>query len=76
MGKVRMELRSGALVADTLPQGQQGGESQRKDMTLHCLETSSVTVGTSAFLACHQCYCAGPSLAWGLNLWAVVCGIF
>ena len=30
----------------------------------------------SAFLACHQCYCAGSSLAWGLNLRAVVCGIF
>ena len=30
----------------------------------------------SAFLACHQCYCAGSSLAWGLNLWAVVCDIF
>ena len=28
--------------------------------------TSGVTVSTSAFLACHQCYCAGLSLAWGL----------
>ena len=35
-----------------------------------------VTVSMSAFLACHQCYCAGSSLAWGLNLRAVVCGIF
>ena len=35
-----------------------------------------VTVGTSVFLACHQCYCAGMSLAWGLNLRALVCGIF
>ena len=35
-----------------------------------------VTVGMSAFLACHQCYCAGSSLTWGLNLLAVVCGIF
>ena len=33
-------------------------------------------VGTSVFLACHQCYCAGSSLAWGLNLRALVCGIF
>ena len=35
-----------------------------------------VTVSMSAFLACHQCYCMGSSLAWGLNLRAVVCGIF
>ena len=35
-----------------------------------------VTVSMSASLACHQCYCAGSSLAWGLNLRAVVCGIF
>ena len=39
-------------------------------------ETRGVTVSMSAFLACHQCYCAGSSLAWGLNLRAVVCGIF
>ena len=38
--------------------------------------TRGVTVSMSAFLACHQCYCAGSSLAWGLNLRAVVCGIF
>ena len=38
--------------------------------------TRGVTVNMSAFLACHQCYCAGSSLAWGLNLLAVVCGIF
>ena len=31
-------------------------------------ETRGVMVSTSAFLACHQCYCAGSSLAWGLNL--------
>ena len=36
----------------------------------------AVTVSMSAFLACHQCYCAGSSLAWGLNLRAVVYGIF
>ena len=35
-----------------------------------------VTVSASAFLACNQCYCSGSSLAWGLNLRAVVCGIF
>ena len=35
-----------------------------------------VMVSMSAFLACHQCYCVGSSLAWGLNLRAVVCGIF
>ena len=38
--------------------------------------TCDVTVSMSAFLACHQCYCAGSSLVWGLNLRAVVCGIF
>ena len=38
--------------------------------------TRGVTVSMSAFLACHQCCCAGSSLAWGLNLRAVVCGIF
>ena len=38
--------------------------------------TRGVMVSMSAFLACHQCYCAGSSLAWGLNLRAVVCGIF
>ena len=38
--------------------------------------TRGVTVSMSAFLACHQCYCAGSSLAWGLNLRAVVFGIF
>ena len=38
--------------------------------------TRGVTVSMSAFLACHQCHCAGSSLAWGLNLWTVVCGIF
>ena len=38
--------------------------------------TRGVTVSMSAFLACHQCYCVGSSLAWGLNLRAVVCGIF
>ena len=38
--------------------------------------TCGVTVSTSAFLACHQCCCAGSSLAWGLNHRALVCGIF
>ena len=38
--------------------------------------TRGVTVSMSTFLACHQCYCAGSSLSWGLNLRAVVCGIF
>ena len=37
--------------------------------------TRGVTVSMSAFLACHQCYCAGSSLAGGLDLRAVVCGI-
>ena len=34
--------------------------------------TRGVTVSTSALLACHQCFCAGSSLAWGLNLRALV----
>ena len=38
--------------------------------------TRGVTVNMSAFLACYQCYCVGLSLVWGLNLRAVVCGIF
>ena len=38
--------------------------------------TLGVTVSMSAFLACHQCYWTGSSLAWSLNLQAVVCGIF
>ena len=37
--------------------------------------THGVTVSMSAFLACHQFYCADSSFAWGLNLRAVVCGI-
>ena len=37
--------------------------------------TRGVTVSASAFLACHQCCFAGSSLAWGLNLRALVCGI-
>ena len=38
--------------------------------------TRGVAVSTFAFLTCHQCYCAGSSLAWGLNHRAAVCGIF
>ena len=38
--------------------------------------TRGVAVSMSAFLACHQCYCAVSSLVWGLNLQAVVCDIF
>ena len=45
------------------------------ELSLYAL-TRGVTVSMSAFLACHQCYCAGSSLAWGLNLRAIVCGIF
>ena len=49
----------------------------KSTIALHCNgATRGVTVSVSAFLACHQCYCAGSSLAWGLNLRAVVCGIF
>ena len=38
--------------------------------------TRGVAVSMSAFLACHQFYCAGLSFAWGLNLRPVVCDIF
>ena len=38
--------------------------------------TQGVTLSMSAVLACHQCYCTGLSLAWGLNLQAIVCVIF
>ena len=47
------------------------------DLRVSCSQglTRGVTVCTSAFLACHQCSSAGSSLAWGLNLRALVCGI-
>ena len=35
--------------------------------------TRGVTVSMSAFLACDPCYCAGSSLAWGLNFRASRC---
>ena len=57
----------------------QWARSVTKRASLHLLRpdpTRGVTVSMSAFLACHQCYCAGSSLAWGLNLRALVCGIF
>ena len=38
--------------------------------------TRGVMVSMFAFPACHQCCYAGLSLAWGLNLWALVYGIF
>ena len=38
--------------------------------------THGVTVSTSASPACYQCYCAGSSFAWGLNLRDLVCDIF
>ena len=41
-----------------------------------CICMHGVTVSISAFLACHQCYCTGSSLAWGLNLCTLMCGIF
>ena len=39
--------------------------------------TRGVMVSTSAFIACHQCYSAGPSLGWdlkfsGLSLWHIL----
>ena len=46
------------------------------DVAMLVRATRVVTVSTSAFPACHQCYCAGSSLGWGLNLWALECGIF
>ena len=57
--------------------GRAGGRAAgRSDGQTDRQATRGVTVSMSAFLACHQCYCAGSSLAWGLNLRAVVCGIF
>ena len=35
-----------------------------------------IMVSMSAFLAYHQCLSVDLSLGWGLNLWALVCGIF
>ena len=48
----------------------------RDSMRIGRRATRGVTVSMSDFLACHQCYRTGSSLAWGLNLRAVVCGIF
>ena len=48
----------------------------RRETVTYIWATRGVTVSMSAFLACHQCCCAGSSLAWGLKLRAVVCGIF
>ena len=56
--------------------GHRNGEEQAVcNDRRHCA-TRGVKVSMSAFLACHQCYCADTSLAWGLNLRAVVSGIF
>ena len=41
-------------------------------LSIRELSMCGVMVSTSAFLACHQCYCVGSSLAWGLNLRALV----
>ena len=51
-------------------------DRRRLSLWLSSGSTHGVTVSMSAFLACHQCYCAGSSLAWGLNLRALVCGFF
>ena len=37
---------------------------------------SGATLGDTVSISAFQCYCTGSSLAWGLNLRAVVCGIF
>ena len=63
------------LEVDVLP-GHWGRLSKRGDLWIQCWAMRGVTVSTSAFLACHQCYCAGSSLAWGMNLQPLVCGIF
>ena len=42
----------------------------------HFERVSAVPVCQCVKCICHQCYCAGLSLLWGLNLQAVVCGIF
>ena len=49
-------------------------EAEEKDV-IKVGAMCGVVVSMSAFLACHQCYCVGSSLAWGLNLQALVCGI-
>ena len=61
----------------------QGGERMgvgEHPLILLLLQSVGATYGgmvnTSAFLAFHQCYCAGSSLTWGWNLQALVCGIF
>ena len=46
------------------------------DLKAKIWATRGVTLSTSAFLACHQCYCAGSSLAQGFNLRVLVSDIF
>ena len=58
-----------AVEEDSLPRGPRGGGSGAMIIST-C--SGRVTVSMSAFLACHQCYCEGSSLAWGLNLQAIV----
>ena len=67
-GTKREGRGEGVRVADRDPQSR--GQVQ------HIGATRGVTVSMFAFLACHQCCCAGSGLAWDLNLRAVVCGIF
>ena len=63
-------------LVSTMTPGVQAEERRSKKKKKKKKQTRGVTVSMSAFLACHQCYCEGSSLAWGLNLRAVVCGIF
>ena len=87
----RKRSRSTTLQADALPLAQWWcfvlcvlcvdmvtvGNTFPFTAVLGCVRaTRGVTGSMSAFLACHQCCCAGLSLARGLNLWALVCGIF
>ena len=40
----------------------------RKDGEAVVCSSNGMTRGVTASLACHQCYSAGSSLVWGLNL--------
>ena len=57
----------GLACKDKKVEGQKLGSDDAVTV-MHEGATCGVTVSTAALLACHQCYCAGSSLAWGMNL--------
>ena len=75
-GACRDRVRAGSAFCRWCPKLTYGNARRTGEHDRLHRSMCGVTVSMSAFLACHQYYCAGSSLAWGLNLRAVVCGIF